>query len=303
MKVLVTGSKGCVGSALSKKLANEGHEVIAVDNASRGLNKLDTNCIKSIKFDCLNGIMDVLNEVKNVDCVAHFAAGTGSLSRPVNELRELNVVMTQRIYEDAKKAGVKSFLYPTTSLSQGVPDSPYVFTKQEAMYWLLEQPNDINLIPLQFCNIVGAYQGATEYRKLEVHIIPTMVDCHLHGKSFLINGSDYSETMDGTPARDYVNICDVVDFMNHLIGRSVGGEHFSDIIYVGTGVTTTTKQLADKFNSLVGKLDYEIGPRRPFDTGSIVCPTDTLRQFKKGEVTLIDKSLVDEAFTLISYLR
>ena len=40
MKILVTGGAGFIGSNLSRKLVNEGHEVAVLDSLLRG-NKLD----------------------------------------------------------------------------------------------------------------------------------------------------------------------------------------------------------------------------------------------------------------------
>ena len=40
MKILVTGGAGFIGSNLSRKLVNEGHEVVVLDSLLRG-NKLD----------------------------------------------------------------------------------------------------------------------------------------------------------------------------------------------------------------------------------------------------------------------
>jgi UDP-glucose 4-epimerase len=172
------------------------------------------------------------------------------------------------------------------------------------MNWLLDQDQSVTrIIPLQFCNIVGAYKSMTEFRRMEVHIVPTMVECHLNKKPFLINGNDYA-TVDGTPSRDYVNILDVADYVMHLMTQLMLDSKVvhNGIIHVGTGVTTTTLQMVNKFKNTVGELDYTIGPRRAFDTGSIVCPTDNLRNFRNGKVTLIDKSLVDEATTLLILL-
>ena len=49
MKILVTGGAGFIGSNLSRKLVNEGHEVIVLDSLLRG-NKLDKDTFAKVKF-------------------------------------------------------------------------------------------------------------------------------------------------------------------------------------------------------------------------------------------------------------
>jgi UDP-glucose 4-epimerase len=310
MNIAITGCRGFIGSVLSCRAAELGHKVVAIDNHARGLNSLPSDLIKSrdveiIKHDCTDGLDPYFFSDRRIDVMVHLAAGTGSLSRPVEELRSLNVEMTQKIHNNCVNAGVKLFVFPTTSLSRGVPDSPYVITKQEAMNWLLQEGNkdDLRVIPLEFCNVVGAYKSMTEYRKNEVHVIPTMVQCYLEKKPFVINGNDY-HTTDGTPARDYVNILDVTEYILHLIDMHTTDTSLThdSVLHVGTGVTTTALQLIDMFKKYIGDIEVQIGPRRPYDVDSIRCPSDDLRNWRQGKIIPIAKSLHDEVATLLSLL-
>ena len=49
MKILVTGGAGFIVSNLSRKLVNEGHEVVVLDSLLRG-NKLDKETYAKVKF-------------------------------------------------------------------------------------------------------------------------------------------------------------------------------------------------------------------------------------------------------------
>ena len=73
MRIGVTGSSGFLGSHLSQKLSELGHQIIGVDNMASGY---EDNIPKKIKFfnlDCCD--LQKMNDVmKNVDIVYHCAA-------------------------------------------------------------------------------------------------------------------------------------------------------------------------------------------------------------------------------------
>jgi len=330
LNLLVTGSTGFIGSCLTARAVDFGHSVISLDDQSRGLNDVKSVEHKFIRYDCREGIAPILDEfkhpgeitalkyiddgsgprsdgvVKNFDCdvVVHLAAGTGRLSRPYEELCELNIDMTKRVYADAVSRGVKVFVFPTTSLVEGVPDAPYVRSKQEAMEWICAQNDDIKVVPLQFYNVLGALGRFSENRKLEVHIVPVMLDCYMNDKTFVINGGDYTETVDGTPGRDFSNVIDVCDMILLLAERQLSPTPFkiAKPIKIGTGVTTTTKQMIAMFDAYLEpkfgkKLKTEIGDRRLFDCGSLRCDQPYVYMVKSP--ILAEQSLKDEIDALL----
>jgi UDP-glucose 4-epimerase len=244
------------------------------------------------------------------DIVAHFAAGTGSLDRPIDELRELNVKMTMKILEDARKAGAQRFLWPTTSLALAVPDSPYVQSKEEAFQELRREqtaaPQDavMKIICCRFFNVAGAYKGLTERRRNEVHLVPIIADCFVQHRPLGIQGTDY-DTIDGTPSRDFVNVVDVADYLLDMATGSTQPyvSERDGAIWLGTGRTTTVKQAVSVFEQHVGwsgALSTEALGRRPFDTGVICCPEENVRVLEQWR-SLVPAwvSIRDEAETLV----
>ena len=73
IKILVTGVAGFLGSHLAEKLANQGNEVLGIDNMQGGyLDNVPKN-IKFFNFDCCD--LKKMNEVmEGVHVVYHCAA-------------------------------------------------------------------------------------------------------------------------------------------------------------------------------------------------------------------------------------
>ena len=75
-KILVTGAAGFLGSHLSQKLSDQGHEVIGIDNMIGGYKDNVPKGIKFFKHDCcdykkLNSIMKGVNVVYHCAATAH----------------------------------------------------------------------------------------------------------------------------------------------------------------------------------------------------------------------------------------
>jgi len=309
LRLVVTGAKGFVGSILSLRAVERGHSVLALDNESRGLNPIGAKIGDSYqKFDCMQGIAEAVKTRgwDRIDAVVHLAAATGSLERPLDELLEFNVGMTQHVYTDALALGAKTFLWPTTSLALGVPDSPYVESKEQALRWLLQVDKQARISqPVRFFNMTGAYKGLTERRLNEVHILPVMLQKYQAREQFVVNGGDYA-TVDGSPSRDFTNIVDAVDTLldiaeNRARGKVDQPRAKDEAVWLGTGQSTTVLELIKMFDQWVGALDYKIGPRRAFDCGSLIVEPTQASQFKamRGGLVPVRISVRDELMALM----
>jgi len=74
-KILITGGAGFIGSHLTVTLANQGHEVVVLDNLLRG-NKIPKDTIKNIQFikGDVTDAETVYNAAKGCDYIYHLAA-------------------------------------------------------------------------------------------------------------------------------------------------------------------------------------------------------------------------------------
>lgn len=301
-QVVVTGACGYIGSVMCARLSELGYGVIAVDNKVRGLN--DPSKLPHVTFiqrDCREGLVDILKDYQPKG-VFHFAAATGDLSRPKVELEELNVTMTQRLFEETIEHTQAHFLFPTTSLALGVPDSTYVQTKEAAIRWLQEHQHAGRTILFRFFNNSGAYRGFSEIRQNEVHIIPTMWRTWVDRTTFVINGDDWG-THDGTPAREYVHVLDTVDFLIYCWGLKRGNRldlpRSNGLIEVGSGVSHTVRDVINQLIHATGQIVVcRIGPRRAFDVGSLKCsnPITYWRPLKDLSAMLVSEMAALNAF-------
>lgn len=129
-KVLVTGSAGHLGDALSRTLRQHGHEVVGID-ILEGTSITDRACVRE--------------RMAGVQSVLHAA----TLHRPhvvTHEWRqfvETNIAGTLTLLEEAVRAGVESFIYTSTTgvfqatgwVTEDVPPVPnniYGVTKKAA---------------------------------------------------------------------------------------------------------------------------------------------------------------------------
>ena len=73
MKCFVTGAAGFLGTALSNRLVQEGHEVIGLDDCSAGEPLRLLPEVNFVRTD-LNSKESLWRLLKNVDVISHLAA-------------------------------------------------------------------------------------------------------------------------------------------------------------------------------------------------------------------------------------
>jgi nucleoside-diphosphate-sugar epimerase len=146
MKVLVTGSAGHLGEALVRTLQNANHEVVGLDIASSPFTSdvgsiIDRRCVGQ----CMRGVEAVLHSA------TLHKPHVGTHSR--QDFVETNITGTLNLLEEAAAAGVRSFVFTSTTSAFGAALTPPAGTPTA---WVTE---DVRPVPR---NIYGVTKVAAE---------------------------------------------------------------------------------------------------------------------------------------------
>ena len=281
MKLLVTGGAGYIGSAFVKE-AVKNHEVVVVDNLSKGKKELVDKKAKFFKMDLVEKekLEELFNKEK-FEAVVHFAAYKSvgeSMKNPIKYSD--NISGTINLLNAMAKENVKKIIFSSTAAVYGIPEKNvadeetktnpinyYGFTKlkcEELMDWY-SKINGIDYMIFRYFNVAG--DAGLKYQDPHAeNVFPIIMDVLKNKREkFVICGDDYN-TKDGTCIRDYIDVNDLVDA--HILALNAD---YNGIINLGTGKGCSVKELVEEFIKITGReLKYEIGPRRPGDAESLV---------------------------------
>jgi UDP-glucose-4-epimerase GalE len=287
MRVLVTGGAGYIGSHAVRALKRAGHEVVILDNLSRGFRELARG-FELIEADLLDPVA-VAEAVAGSDAVMHFAALASvaeSVEKPDIYFRN-NMSGGMNLLNAARDAGVRYFVFSSTAAVYGMPErspipeetprepiNPYGSSKLFFEYALAayDAAYGIRSARLRYFNAAGADESGEigELHDPETHLIPVILQA-LTGKrkEVVIFGDDYP-TQDGTCLRDYIHVQDLVDAHVLALEKLADGAE-SMSLNLGTGSGLTVREIVDAVERVTGKkVPVRIGARRPGDPPALV---------------------------------
>jgi len=124
VKTLVTGGTGFTGSHLVRRLLQEGHEVVVLDNQpglfAEELAALGAEVVIGSITD--EALLDRLTA--GAEYVQHLAAAFRKINVPKKVYWDVNVEGTRKVLDAAKKHGVKRVVYCSTQGVHGHVDNP-----------------------------------------------------------------------------------------------------------------------------------------------------------------------------------
>ena len=126
MKILITGVAGFLGSHLSQKLSESGHQVIGVDNMMGGYEDNIPKGIKFFNFDCCD-LKKMKEVMKGVDIVYHCAATAHeglSVFSPY-EISKNNFLASVSVFSAAVSHKVKRIIFCSSMARYGNQNTPF----------------------------------------------------------------------------------------------------------------------------------------------------------------------------------
>lgn len=262
MKILVTGGAGFIGSHLVEALTllNPRPQITVVDNFSTGkLENLDgfKDKIKIIRQDISDfGTLNPRVFKDEVDVVVHLAA-LARMQRSINDPVEThiaNVNGTLNMLDFARKAGVKKFVYASSSSVYGNqeelpvtedlvpnPENPYATQKLIGEHYckIYRKVYGLDTTALRFFNVYGTRMTLEGEYKL---VFGNWIEQIKANKPIGIFG-------DGEQTRDFTHVNDVV----RAILSAINPDPFGFQAYnVCSGIETSVNQLADMFEPKYG---------------------------------------------------
>lgn len=258
-KALVTGGAGFIGSHLVDRLIDDDWEVLAVDDLSKG--HLDTLAearrVGSVHFHQLDIRSDEFRQAVRKfepDVIHHLAAQAGvrpSVEDPMFDA-EVNVLGTLNVQLAAAESGTQRVVFassggamfgevpgkPVKEDAPALPDSPYGISKKivEDYFRYFEQRSGVDYVILALANVYGPRQDPFG----EAGVVAIFARLMLDGRRPVING-------DGTQARDYVYVEDVVDAFARA--GEIGG---AVRLNIGTGIPTSVTELYERVAAAAG---------------------------------------------------
>ena len=247
-KILVTGGAGFIGYNLVKKLHEQGHKVIVIDDYSTGTqnNHVDGVIYKEMDIEQIEYING-----KNIDLCYHLAAQSRvqpSFDDPTECFR-VNVLGTQKVMEWAHHNDVEVVYAGSSSKHHDPSDSPYAMFKYlgEEVCKLYKKTYHVGVQIARFYNVYGPGESLDEKNGNVIGIWRSKIQKDPEWAILQIVG-------DGEQRRDFTHVDDVVDGLIKIAETPILHE---DAWELGTGVNYSINELSDMFIEKYPSIQFE----------------------------------------------
>ncbi len=299
MRILVTGGAGFIGSHIVDSALAAGHEVAILDDLSSGKRENVAHGAKLFVVDLRNkdATRKVVADFKP-DVVSHQAAQASvsiSMRDPVLDA-SVNVVGGLHLADACVEHGVERLIFASTGgaiygeVREGTradeqhsktPISPYAIHKlaYEQLLAVYQSQHSLQTTILRYANVYGPRQDPHG----EAGVVAIFFNRAHAGQAVQVN----ARRTQGDPGcvRDYVYVSDVA--RANLL--AIEGRLSAPVMNCGTGVATTTEQLAQVILNLSGSSSsYHHGPVRAGDLERSVLDPSLFERLIGTPVSLAD---------------
>lgn len=247
MKTLVTGGAGFIGSHIAEALLAQGHEVVVLDDLSRGHERNVPSKARLEKLDINTPAAEAFIAAYVPEAIFHHAAQMDvrvSVKDPVFD-SQVNVSGTVRLLHAAATAGTRTFVFASTGgaiygeqerfpADESHParaESPYGISKRCGELYLdyFARTRGLRTVALRYANVYGPRQDPHG----EAGVVAIFAERMLQNRTPTIFG-------DGEQTRDYVYVGDVVQANLKALATPTATGAYN----IGTGVETSVNTLA-----------------------------------------------------------
>ena len=290
MRALVTGGAGYVGSIVAAQLLDAGHEVVVLDDLSRGHAAALPPGARHVAVslndaDALRGPL-----ADGFDAVLHFAALSlvaESVEHPERYWAN-NVGGTRNLLDAMRERGVRRLVFSSTAATYGEPDTvpiredeppapvnAYGASKLAVDLMIRDEcrAHGLAAASLRYFNVAGASRGLGEDHDPETHLIPLVLQAASGARDHIkVFGTDYP-TRDGTAVRDYIHIEDLGRAHLLALERLEPGTH--QVLNLGTGDGSTVREVIEAARRVTGQeIPARDEGRRPGDPPQLVASNE-----------------------------
>lgn len=263
MRYLVTGSSGFIASRVAKRLLEQGHHVVGIDNMNNyyavELKEHRNSWLASERFEFVQGDLEnieVLNDIfarHKFDAVINLAARAGvrySMTNP-HVYMTTNAMGSLNLLEQMRQHGIKKYVLASTSslyagqempfdesLAVNTPISPYAASKKSAEM-MAHAYHHLYETDVSICRYFTVYGPAGR---------PDM--CIYRFIKWIDEGTPIELFGDGEQARDFTYVDDIAAGTIAAI-KPIGFE----VINLGGGGTPVS------LNTIIAKLEEMLGKK------------------------------------------
>ncbi len=260
--IIVTGGAGFIGSALVRRLNEEGYDnIIIVDNLGTSSKWKNLINLKFKDYIHKSEFLDKINNMQFIEAIFHLGACSSTTEDDADYLFSNNFDYSRRLAEYSLHNDIR-YIYASSAATYGAgengysdaddqteklrPLNQYGFSKLLMDRWVLRNNLQNKICGLKFFNVFGP----NEYHKgsMKSMVFKSWDQFNNNGSVKLFK-SNHPDFTDGEQQRDFIYVKDVVDVICWLSEH----KNVNGIFNVGTGIAHTWKKLVQAVFAALGK--------------------------------------------------